>query len=50
MFHGIKKLDKAIDLLPEDGREEFRNFTRTQNSFSRGNMFITKSKKIMEDY
>ena len=50
MFHGIKKLDKAIDLLPEEDREEFRNFTRTQNSFSRGNMFITKSKKIMDDY
>ena len=50
MFHGIKKLDKAIDLLPDQDREEFRNFTRTENSFSRGNMFITKSPKIMNDY
>jgi len=50
MFHGIKKLDKAIDLLPDADREEFRIFTRTQNSFSRGNMFITKSQKIMDDY
>ena len=50
MFHGIKKLDQAIDLLPEKDREEFRNFTRTKNSFSRGNMFITKSSKIMNNY
>jgi len=50
MFHGIKKLDKAIDLLPDNDREEFRHFTRTQNSFSRGNIFITKSQKIMNDY
>ena len=50
MFHGIKKLDKAIDLLPEQDREDFRNFTRTENSFSRGNMFITKSSKIMNEY
>ena len=36
MFHGIKKLDKAIDLLPDKDREDFRNFTRTNNSFARG--------------
>ena len=50
MFHGVNNLDKAIDLLPVTDREEFRNFTRSQNSFSRGNMFITKSSKIMDDY
>ena len=50
MFHGIKKLDLAIDLLPEKDREDFRNFTRTKNSFSRGNMFICKSSKVMNDY
>ena len=50
MFHGVGNLDKAIDLLPDNDREEFREFTRTQTSFSRGNMFITKSSKIMDDY
>ena len=50
MFHGIKNLDLAIDLLPDKDREEFRLFTRTKNSFSRGNMFITKSSKIINDY
>ena len=50
MFHGIKNLDLAIDLLPKEDREEFRLFTRTNNSFSRGNMFITKSSKIINKY
>ena len=50
MFHGIKNLDLAIDLLPEEDREEFRLFTRTKNSFARGNMFITKSSKIINNY
>ena len=50
MFHGINNLDKAIDLLPIEDREEFRKFTRTQNSFSRGNMFITRSSRIINDY
>ena len=50
MFHGIDNLDKAIDLLPENDREEFREFTRNETSFARGNMFITKSSKIINDY
>tara|TARA_Y100000590_G_scaffold444753_1_gene575900 strand:+ start:237 stop:1040 length:804 start_codon:yes stop_codon:yes gene_type:complete len=50
MFHGVGNLDKAIDLLPENDREEFRQFTRNETSFARGNMFITKSSKIMDDY
>ena len=50
MFHGIDNLDKAIDLLPENDREEFREFTRGKTSFARGNMFITKSSKIINDY
>ena len=50
MFHGIKNLDKAIDLLPDKDREEFRLFTRTNSSFSRGNMFISKSSKVINDY
>lgn len=50
MFHGVGNLDKAIDLLPGDDREEFRSFTRNETSFARGNMFITKSSKIMNEY
>ena len=50
MFHGVGNLDKAIDLLPNTDREEFRQFTRNETSFARGNMFITKSSKIINDY
>ena len=50
MFHGNGNLDKAIDLLPGKDREDFRNFTRNSNSYNQGNMFITKSKSIMQKY
>jgi len=50
MFHGNGNLDKAIELLPDKDRDDFRYFTRNENSFSRGNMFISNSKKIMNDY
>ena len=47
MFHGVSNLDKAIELLPDKDRDDFKYFTRNENSFSRGNMFITKSPIIM---
>ena len=50
MFHGVGNLDKAIDLLPDKDRDDFRYFTRNESSFSRGNMFISRSSKIMNSY
>jgi len=50
MWHGNGNLDKAIDLLEEKEREDFRHYTRSNVSFSRGNMFVCRSKKIMESY
>ena len=50
MWHGNGNLDKAIDLLDNNNREDFRKYTRQNVSFSRGNMFICRSKKIVEDY
>ena len=50
MFHGVGNLDKAIDLLPEKDRNDFRHFTRNETSYSQGNMFITKSSKIINSY
>ena len=50
MHHGYYNLDRAIDLLEEDDREDFRNFTINNNSYNQGNMFITKSKNIMQRY
>ncbi len=50
MFHGYGNLDKAIELLPDKDRDDFRYFTRNENSFARGNMFISNSKKLINDY
>ena len=50
MFHGAGTLDKAIDLLPNKDRDDFRNFTRNENAFARGNMFISRSPQIIDSY
>ena len=50
MFHGSGNLDKAIELLPNKDRDDFKHFTRNETSFSRGNMFISKSPKIINLY
>jgi|TARA_B110000438_G_C15790514_1_gene640463 hypothetical protein len=49
-FHGFGNLDKAIDLLDDENREDFRKFTEENNSYNMGNMFICNSKKIINDY
>ncbi len=49
-FHGFGKLDKAIDLLNDEDREDFRKFTEKNTSYNMGNMFICNSKKIIEKY
>tara|TARA_Y100001970_G_scaffold152748_1_gene187033 strand:- start:2956 stop:3780 length:825 start_codon:yes stop_codon:yes gene_type:complete len=50
MFHGCGLLDKAINLLPEQDKFDFRKFVEGKNSYNQGNMFICKSKKIMSNY
>ena len=50
MFHGCGNLDKAIELLTDKDRDDFKHFTRNETSYSRGNMFISNSKKIINDY
>ena len=50
MFHGSGNLDKAIDLLDDNDREDFRKYTRQNVSFSAGCMFVCRSKKIMNNY
>jgi len=49
-FHGFGTLDKAIDLLHEEDREDFRKFTEQNISYNMGNMFVCKSKKIIKSY
>ncbi len=50
MWHGNGNLDKAIDMLDDNNRNDFREYTRQNISFSRGNMFICRSKKIINNY
>ena len=47
MWHGNGNLDKAIDFLDDKEREDFRKYTRQNVSFSRGNMFVCRSKKLL---
>ena len=50
MMHGNKNLDKAIDLLDQKDREDFRKFVNSEVSFNPHNMFICKSQNILNNY
>ncbi len=50
MYHGYGNLDKAINLLDDKNRDEFRNFVNTNNSFNPYNMFICRSKEVLLNY
>ncbi len=50
LMHGRNNLNKAIDLLDNKNRENFRNFVNTEVSFNPHNMFICKSKKLLSSY
>lgn len=49
-FHGYGNLDRAIDLLDKNEKNDFKNFMLKNNSYNRGNMFICKSKKLIRNY
>ena len=50
MFHGNGNLDKAINVLNENDREDFRDFVNSYKSYNQGNMFICKSKELIIKY
>jgi len=50
MFHGNGVLDKAINVLNEDDREDFRKFVNMNKSYNQGNMFICRSKELIMRY
>ena len=50
LYHGNGNLDKAIKLLPEQDIEDFSKYVRENYSFNQGNMFISKSSKIINSY
>jgi len=49
MFHGYGKLDKAIDLLNKNDRDNFREYVNKSRSFNPNHMFITHP-KIMNEW
>ncbi len=50
MFHGNGVIDKAIDVLNDKDKEDFKDFVKNKKSYNHGNMFICRSKKIMMKY
>jgi len=50
VFHGNKILEKAITLLEPSERKDFNDFVLSKNSFNRGNIFICRSKNIIQKY
>jgi hypothetical protein len=50
MFHGNGVLDKAINQLDDKDRNDFRDYVLSNTSFNQGNMFICRSKKIINEY
>ena len=50
MYHGYGELDKAIELLDNENREDFRNWVNSSVSFSANNVFICKSPALYNDY
>ncbi len=50
LMHGRNNLDKAIDLLDDKNKNDFRKFVNNEVSFNPHNMFICKSKKLLNSY
>ena len=50
MMHGEGNIEKAINLLNDEDRNDFREFINTNISFNPHNMFICKSKNILKSY
>jgi len=50
IFHGPGNIEKAIDLLDKKEQNDFYKFIVNENSFNRGNMFICKSKEIIDKF
>ena len=50
MFHGNGVLEKAINVLNENDKEDFRFYITKNKSFNPFNMFICKSKKLTNRY
>jgi len=49
-YHGFGNLDKAIEMLDEKDKADFKFFMENQNFYNRGNMFIAKDKNILKNF
>ena len=50
LMHGMNNLSKAISLLDDKNKDDFRKFVNTEVSFNPHNMFICKSKQKLKSY
>ena len=50
LMHGDGNLQRAISLLDKNEKDDFENFVNSEVSFNPHNMFICKSKTILEKY
>ena len=50
VFHGEGLIDKAIEVLDDSEKNDFKNFILNESSFNRENLFFCRSKKIMNNY
>lgn len=50
IFHGSGNIEKAINILDKNEQNDFYNFVINESSFNRGNMFICKSKDIINKF
>ena len=50
MFHGNGVIEKAINVLNKNDKEDFRFYITKNQSFNPFNMFICKSKKLTNQY
>ena len=46
MFHGNGVLDKALNLLNEEDKKDFKKYINENTSYNQGNMHVCKSKKL----
>ncbi len=50
LMHGYNNLNKAIDFLDANNKEDFRKFVNKNVSFNPQNMFICKSRSVLKNY
>ena len=50
LMHGYNNLNRAIELLDTEDRNDFKEFVNSEISFNPHNMFICRSKKILKNY